>query len=61
MGLAPFVGQFVWLLLSQGPGNLPPLGITAFGVVSLPAIIAAKVGAYFGKVRAGNTGPEVGI
>ena len=37
-GVAPFVGQFVWLLLSQGLGNLMPLGIIAFGVVSLPAV-----------------------
>ena len=51
-GVAPFVGQFAWLLLSQGPGNLLPLGIIAFGVISLPAIIAAKVGVYFGKMRA---------
>ena len=51
-GAAPFVGQFVWLLLSKGPGNLLPLGIIVFGVVSLPAVIAAKVGAYFGKMRA---------
>jgi hypothetical protein len=50
-GLAPFAGQFVWLLLNQGPGNLLPLGIIAFAVVSVPAVIAAMVGAYFGSRR----------
>ena len=50
-GVLPFVGQFVWMLLSQGVGNLMPLGIIVFGVMSLPAVIAAKVEAYFGKMR----------
>ena len=50
-GVAPFAGQFVWLLLSQGPGNLLPLGIFAFAVISVPAIVAAKIGAYFGSRR----------
>ena len=48
-GVTPFAGQFAWLLLSQGVGNLLPLGIIAFAVMSLPAVLAAKVGAYFGK------------
>ncbi|MBI3530771.1 MAG: hypothetical protein HY067_22730 [Betaproteobacteria bacterium] len=48
-GIVPFAGQFAWLLLSQGPGNLLPLGIIAFAMVSVPAIVAAKVGAYFGS------------
>ena len=48
-GAAPVAGQFVWLLLRQGPGKLLPLGIIAFGAVSAPAIVAAKVGAYFGR------------
>lgn len=44
-GVLPVVGQFVWMLLSQGPGNLLPLGIVVFAVLSLPSIIAARVGA----------------
>lgn len=56
-GLAPFAGQFVWLLLTQGPGNLLPLGIVAFGVISLPAVLAARVGAYFGRKRPESSGP----
>ncbi|MFL6579449.1 MAG: hypothetical protein ACJ8G2_01800 [Burkholderiales bacterium] len=48
-GVTPFAGQFAWLLISEGVGNLLPLGIIAFAVMSLPAVVAAKVGAYFGK------------
>lgn len=55
-GLAPFAGQFLWLLLTQGPGNLLPLGIIAFSVVSLPAVVAARVGAYVANRRV-NSGP----
>jgi hypothetical protein len=33
-GVLPMVGQFVWMLLSQGPGNLLPLGVIVFGVLS---------------------------
>ena len=39
------------MLLTEGPGNLMPLGIVMFGVLSLPAIAAARVGAFFGNKR----------
>ena len=45
-GVVPFVGQLVWILVSEGPGNLLPLGIVAFGIFSLPAILAARAGAF---------------
>jgi hypothetical protein len=45
-GVLPLVGQFVWMLLSQGPGNLLPLGVIVFGVLSVPSIIAARIGAF---------------
>lgn len=51
-GIIPTVGQFLCLLVSQGPGNLFPLGIVAFGVLSLPSIVAARIGSYFGRKRA---------
>lgn len=51
-GVAPLIGQFCWMLLTQGPGNLLPLGIVAFGVLSVPSIITAKIGAFFGGKRA---------
>ena len=50
-GLIPFVAQFLWMLLTEGPGNLMPLVIVMFGVLSLPAIAAARVGSFFGNKR----------
>ena len=35
------------LILSGGPGNLFPLGVVAFAVLSVPIAIAAWVGAWF--------------
>src|SRR5678815_5474922 len=29
-GVAPLVGQFSWMLFTQGPGNLLPLGVVVF-------------------------------
>jgi hypothetical protein len=51
-GIAPFVGQLVWML-AQGAGNLLPLGVVMFGILSLPAIAAAKFGARIALKRAG--------
>ncbi|HSF59766.1 MAG TPA: hypothetical protein VLD83_16955 [Candidatus Binatia bacterium] len=45
-GILPLAGQFVWMLLSQGPGNLLPLGVIVFGLLSIPSIIAAWIGAF---------------
>ena len=45
-GVLPLAGQFVWMLLSRGPGNLLPLGIVAFAVLSIPSLIAARIGAF---------------
>jgi hypothetical protein len=51
-GVAPLVGQFSWMLFTQGPGNLLPLGVVVFGVLSVPSIITARIGAFFGSKRA---------
>lgn len=51
-GVVPVAAQFFWMLMTQGPGNLLPLGIVVFGVLSLPSIIAARIGAFFGNKRA---------
>ena len=50
-GVAPLVGQFSWMLLTQGPGNLLPLGVVVFGVLSVPPIMTARIGAFFGNKR----------
>ena len=51
-GVAPLVGQFSWMLFTQVPGNLLPLGVVVFGVLSVPSIITARIGAFFGTKRA---------
>jgi len=48
-GVAPLVGQFFWMLVTQGPGNLLPLGVIVFGVLAIPSIITAWLGALVGK------------
>jgi hypothetical protein len=53
-GVAPVVGQFVWMLLTQGPGNLLPLGMVVFGVLTIPPIIAARIGTSIAARRAGR-------
>jgi hypothetical protein len=50
------VGQFVWMLLSQGPGNLLPLGVIVFAVLSVPPIITARIGAFI-ATRTGRNEP----
>jgi hypothetical protein len=54
-GVLPMVGQLVWLLLTQGVGNLLPLGVIVFGVLSIPGIIAARIGASMAMRRKQNT------
>lgn len=56
-GVLPLAGQFVWMLLSQGPGNLLPLGVVVFGVLSVPAIVAARIAASFATKRASRDKP----
>ncbi len=48
-GVAPFAGQFLWMLLTQGPGNLLPQGVVMFGVLSVPSIFTARAGAFFAR------------
>ena len=50
-GIAPFVGQLAWMVLAQGGGNLLPLGVVMFGVLSIPAIMTAKAGAFVAMKR----------
>ena len=51
-GVAPFAGQFLAMLLTQGVGNLLPLGVLVFAVLAIPAVIAARVGAAVARRRA---------
>ena len=55
-GVFPMVGQLVWLLLSEGSGTMLPLGVILFGVLSIPGIVAARIGASIATKRQ-RTGP----
>ncbi len=45
-GVTPLVGQFATMLITQGVGNLLPLGIIVFAVLSIPSVLAARFGAF---------------
>jgi hypothetical protein len=55
-GVLPSARQFFWMLLSQKPGNLLPLGIVVFVVISIPPVIAARAGAWLAR-RSGRGEP----
>ncbi len=55
--VVPLLSQAVWMVLSQGPGNLLLLGLLFFAVLSVPLLIAAWIGAFFGKRRARGISP----
>lgn len=52
-GVAPLVAQAVWMLVTQEPGNLLPLGLVVFGVLAIPSVMKAWLGAFIGKKVAG--------
>jgi hypothetical protein len=51
-GTAPLAGQFFWMLVTQGPGNLLPLGVVVFMILAIPSILTARLGASLGKKHA---------
>jgi len=56
-GILPLLGQFLWMLLVQGPGNLLPLGVIVFGIFSIPSIATACVGSLIATKRARRDEP----
>ena len=48
-GVLPFVGQFMWMIVSAGVGSLMPLGAIAMGVLALPGVLLAIVGAALAR------------
>jgi hypothetical protein len=50
--VVPLAAQAVWMFMTQGIGNLAPLGVLFFGVLAIPLLIAARIGAFFAKRRA---------
>jgi hypothetical protein len=45
-GAIPLGAQIAWMLVTQGPGNLLPLGLIVGGVLAVPPILAARLGAF---------------
>ena len=45
-GVLPMVGQLAWMVLSQGVGNMLPLGVIIFAILSIPPVVAALIGAF---------------
>jgi len=37
------------MLVTQGVGNLLPLGVIVFAILSIPSILTARLGAYVRK------------
>ena len=50
--VTPFAAQAVWMFLTQGLGNMFPLGLIVFAIISIPALLAASLGAFLGRKRA---------
>jgi len=40
------------MLVTQEPGNLLPLGLVVFGVLAIPSVMTAWLGAFVGKKAA---------
>jgi len=50
-GVLPMAGQLAWMVLSQGVGNMLPLGLIVFAILSIPPVVAAAVGAFVARRR----------
>jgi hypothetical protein len=49
------IAQFATMLLLEGLGNLFPLGIIAFLILSVPMLLTAWLGAWFARRREQRT------
>jgi hypothetical protein len=54
-GVLPFVGQFIAMLAMAGVGSLLPLGVIMLGILSIPAILTARLGAYVAMKRSASS------
>jgi len=49
--VTPFAAQAVWMFLTQGFGSMFPLGLFVLVLFSIPALLTASLGAFFGRKR----------
>ena len=45
----PLASQALWMLLTQGFGNMAPMAVLVFAVLAIPLLAGAWIGAFFGK------------
>lgn len=55
-GAIPLGAQLVCMLVTQGPGNLLPLGLIVGGILAVPPILAARLGAFIHRRTARQAG-----
>jgi len=55
--VTPFAAQALWMFLTQGLGSMFPLGLVVFAILSIPALLSASLGAFFGRKRASRASP----
>jgi hypothetical protein len=55
-GVVPMIAQQAWMLATQGVGNLLPLGIIVGGILAIPSILTARLGAFIHRRTAHRTG-----
>jgi hypothetical protein len=48
-GAVPLGAQTLWMLASQGVGNLFPLGLMMGAVLAVPPVLAARFGAFLSR------------
>ncbi len=53
----PFAAQAAWLVLSQGLGNMFPLGFVVFAILAIPALLATRLGVFLARRRAKRASP----
>ena len=49
IGYAPFLGNFVTMMLRTGVGSLWPLGLILTGIIGSPSVAAAYLGSRLGR------------
>jgi hypothetical protein len=55
-GAIPLGAELLWMLATQGAGNLLPLGIIVGGILAIPSILTARLGAFIHRRTARQVG-----
>lgn len=55
-GAVPLGAQTAWMFVTQGIGNLWPLGLIMGGILAVPPVLAARFGAFIHRRTARTIG-----